>query len=152
MASAGLIWWYDDTLCCFVFRKKTPWTVNQAVHETDLQQNNMLCLITYSSVMNNEKTAAPWSLKEPPTQCKAIRRRFFLKLEALSFHMQHLRSLFHVVLSTCLPGLPFCSGDWGIITEIYIVFKEIGGVSPGVMFTGPSLLWSALNRWFLPSL
>lgn len=62
MANAGLICSYDDTLCCFVFRKKTPWTVNQAGRETDLQQNNMLRLITYSSVMNNEKPLlrGPW--------------------------------------------------------------------------------------------
>lgn len=57
-----------------------------------------------------------------------------------------------VVLSTCLLVLPFCSTDYEIITEICIVLEEIGGLSPGVMFKGPSLHWSALNHWFLPSL
>lgn len=59
------------------------------------------------------------------------------KLEALSVSLQHLSG--SVVLSTCLRGLPCCSGDYGIITEIYIVLEEIGGLSPGVMFKGPSL-------------
>lgn len=57
-----------------------------------------------------------------------------------------------VVPSTCRPAQPCCSGDDGIITEIYIVLEEIGGLSPGVMFGGPSLLWSALSHWFPPSL
>lgn len=52
---------------------------------------------------------------------------------------EYAASVFSVVLSTCLLVLPFCSGDYGIITEIYIVLEEIGGLSPGVMFKGPSL-------------
>lgn len=61
-------------------------------------------------------------------------------------------SVFSIVLSTCPLLLPFCSGDYEIIIEIYVVLEEIGGLSPGVMFKGPSLHCSALSHWVLPSL
>lgn len=41
------------------------------------------------------------------------------------FNAQHL-SVGSIVLSTCLLVGPFCSGDYRIITEIYIVKEEIG--------------------------
>lgn len=90
---------------------------------------------------NNISTASEW----PQTQCKAAVLVGFPKLSLK-------RSICLFGLFCCFIHLSCCSGDYRIITEIYIVLEEIGGLSPGVMFKGPSLLWSAVNHWFLPSL
>lgn len=55
------------------------------------------------------------------------------------FNAQHL-SVGSIVLSTCLLIGPFCSCDYRIITEIYIVKGEIGGQV--WCFKSPSRLWS----------
>lgn len=106
------------TPCC----KQTPWTVNRTGCETDL--DGILCVITYSSVLNNEKnnpSKVPWCSQG---QRKSATSSCFTKLEAL----MHSICLFgSIVLSSCLLVGPFCSGDYRIIIEIYIVKEEIGG-------------------------
>lgn len=110
-------------------------------------------LLTWMSVMNNY--IFPWCLNSGRHSIDpsiAAVPEGLLKLEAFWASAQHL-SVNAFCCFIHLPlVLPFCSGDYWIITEIYIVLEEIGGLSPGVMFKGPSLHWSALSHWFLPSL